>query len=71
MPSDAEVPSRVLVAVLVYNGRQFVPRCLESVARLTKGSSDADVVVLDDNSPEEGWSEELAELAIVELPRHI
>jgi GT2 family glycosyltransferase len=62
MPSDAEVP-RVLVAVLVYNGREFVPRCLESARRLSKGSTDVDVVVFDDHSPEEGWSAELAELA--------
>jgi GT2 family glycosyltransferase len=62
MPSDADV-ARVLVAVLVYNGREFVPRCLDSVTRLSKGASEVDVVVLDDHSPDEGWSDELGELA--------
>jgi GT2 family glycosyltransferase len=62
MPSGAN-PTRVLVAVLVYNGREFVPRCLESVRRLSKGCTEVDIVVLDDHSPDEGWSEELADLS--------
>src|SRR5688500_1460007 len=61
MPSAAD-PARVLVAVLVYNGRDFVPRCLESISRLEKGASEADVLILDDHSPDPGWSEELSEL---------
>lgn len=57
--------SRVLLAVLVYNGRDFVPSCLESAARLTSRSDvDVDVLVLDDCSPEPGWSEELAALSL-------
>lgn len=61
MPPGSE-PARVLVAVLVYNGRDFVPHCLESVRHLLKGSSNVDILVLDDASPDDGWSEELAAL---------
>ncbi len=54
---------RVLVAVIVYNGRAFVPRALSSIARLMHSSShDVDVLVLDDASPDLGWSRELAGL---------
>lgn len=53
---------RVLLAVLVYNGRPFVPACLESAARVRSGSVSVDVLVLDDCSPDPGWSEELAAL---------
>jgi GT2 family glycosyltransferase len=63
------LPSRtsVLVALLVYNGREFVPRALESLAALRKATDDrgvnlVDVVIFDDASPEPGWSETLAEL---------
>ena len=50
---------RVLLAVLVYNGRTFVPACLESAAGARVGHRDVDVLVLDDCSPDEGWSDEL------------
>jgi GT2 family glycosyltransferase len=50
---------RVLVAILVYNGSGFVPACLHSAAGARVGHRDVDVVVLDDCSPEQGWSEEL------------
>ena len=50
---------RVLLAVLVYNGRAFVPACLESAAGARIGHRDVDVLVLDDCSPDEGWSDEL------------
>ena len=51
----------MLAAILVYNGREFVPACLESAARLrSAATSDVDVLVLDDCSPDPGWSEELA-----------
>ena len=54
---------RVLVAVIVYDGRAFVPRALESIARLTTHSrTQVDVLVLDDASPDPGWSEELSTL---------
>jgi GT2 family glycosyltransferase len=57
--------SRVLIAVLVYNGRAFVPRTLDSLAHLRASTHehDVDVVVLDDASPEPGWSGELATLS--------
>jgi GT2 family glycosyltransferase len=54
--------ARTLIAVLVYNGRAFVPACLRSAARLSEASPGVDVLVLDDCSPENGWSEELATL---------
>jgi GT2 family glycosyltransferase len=55
--------ARVLVAVIVYNGRSFVPRALRSIARLVHTSShQVDVLVLDDASPDPGWSAELASL---------
>ena len=55
---------RLLLAVLVYNGQAFVPACLESVARLRDRSRtvDVDALVLDDASPEPGWSGELESL---------
>lgn len=53
---------RVLLAILVYNGRAFVPACLESAAGARVGHRDVDVLVLDDASPEEGWSDELRAL---------
>ena len=54
---------RVLVAVIVYNGRPFVPRALRSIARMRLLSrSTVDVLVLDDASPDDGWSAELAAL---------
>jgi GT2 family glycosyltransferase len=54
---------RTLLAILVYDGRDFVPRCLESAQRVAKNTPGVDVLVLDDCSPEPGWSEELAALA--------
>ncbi len=55
--------TRVLVAVIVYNGRAFVPRALRSIARLCNTSAhDVDVVVFDDASPDPGFSDELASL---------
>jgi GT2 family glycosyltransferase len=51
---------RVLVATTVYNGRAFVPACLQSATRLAGDEADVDVLVLDDASPAPGWSDELA-----------
>ena len=54
---------RVLVAILVYNGRAFVPRALASAAQLRRTSShDVDVLVLDDASPDPGWTSELRDI---------
>jgi GT2 family glycosyltransferase len=44
--------------VLVYNGQDVVPRCLESIAPLV--SSRVEVVVFDDCSPRTGWSDEVS-----------
>ena len=52
---------RVLLAITVYNGRAFVPRCLTSAKGLETPSADVDVLVLDDCSPEPGFSELIAE----------
>lgn len=54
---------RTLLAVLVYNGRSFVPACLRSMARAAEASPGTDVLVLDDCSPEPGWSDELRALS--------
>ncbi len=62
-----ETRKSVLVALLVYNGRSFVPRTLESVAAMrdatvARGRNGIEVVIFDDASPEPGWSEHLAQL---------
>jgi GT2 family glycosyltransferase len=54
--------TRVLLAITVYNGRAFVPRAIRSAMRLSRDAADVDVLVLDDCSPEPGWSEELETL---------
>src|SRR6266699_578429 len=51
--------ARALLAITVYNGRDFVPRCLQSTKSISTEVADLDVLVLDDASPEPGWSEEL------------
>lgn len=68
---------RVLLALTVYDGRAFVPAALESIARLEPATCDVDVLVLDDASPDPGWSEELAahcarlELGYYRTPRNL
>lgn len=52
---------RVLLLITVYNGRAFVPRCILSAKHLESTDFDLDILVLDDASPEPGWSEELRE----------
>ena len=39
MPSGSDPSWRVLVALLVYNGEEFVVPCLSSLARLEPGKS--------------------------------
>ena len=51
---------KYLLGILVYNGREVVPRCLESASRLV--SDRTSVVVFDDCSPSEGWGAEVAEM---------
>jgi GT2 family glycosyltransferase len=65
MPSGGDPrPRRVLLAVLVYNGQSFVPGCLESAAMVQSGRHDIDVLVLDDCSPDPGWSEDVEALCV-------
>ncbi|WP_243226993.1 glycosyltransferase family 2 protein [Microbacterium sp. CIAB417] len=56
-------PARVLLAVTFYNGRAFAARTLESISRLAHPGFELDVLVLDDASPEPGFSEYLSELS--------
>jgi GT2 family glycosyltransferase len=55
---------RVLVALLVYNGEEFVGPCLSSLSRLDPGPHSVDVLVLDDASPSPGWSDRCREMAV-------
>ncbi len=50
---------RLLLAITVYNGRSVVPACLRSAAALRPTTVDMDVLVLDDCSPEPGFSDEV------------
>lgn len=51
---------RVLMCVTAYNGRSHIFRSLESAVRVDRSAADIDILVLDDCSPEPGFSEELA-----------
>jgi GT2 family glycosyltransferase len=52
---------KVLFCITVYNGRAFVPRAILSALRIDQQDAEVSVLVLDDASPEPGWSQELAE----------
>src|SRR5262245_13563114 len=52
----------VLMAITVYNGREFVPRAIRSAKHVSSEGLQLDILVLDDCSPEPGWSEDLAQL---------
>jgi GT2 family glycosyltransferase len=54
---------RYLLGVLVYNGMGVVERCLESAARIA--GPNVDVVVYDDCSPAEGWSNAVHEMCSI------
>jgi GT2 family glycosyltransferase len=56
--------AKVLLAITVYNGRDFVPDAIRSATRVSTEHHDVDVLVLDDHSPEPGWSEELEAICI-------
>jgi len=56
---------RILLLITVYNGRAFVPRCILSALHLDHSDFDLDVLVLDDASPEPGWSDELRQFCEV------
>ena len=57
-----ENSERLLLAMTVYNGREFVPDALASARRLTCAGIDIDVLVLDDASPDVEWSRDLCRL---------
>jgi GT2 family glycosyltransferase len=52
----------VLLCITVYNGREFVPRALTSVQQISRDGIELDVLILDDHSPEPGWSQDLEAL---------
>jgi len=53
---------RVLFAITVYNGAAFVPDCLRSAAAMRPVETEVDVLVLDDASPDPGFSDEIESL---------
>jgi GT2 family glycosyltransferase len=53
---------KVLLAITAYNGREIVPRAMRSAKLLANQAADVDVVVLDDCSPEPGFSEMVSAL---------
>ncbi len=53
---------RLLLAITVYNGSLVVPGCLRSAAALRPTRVDMDVLVLDDCSPDPGFSDEIRTL---------
>ncbi|MEO5834484.1 MAG: glycosyltransferase [Nakamurella sp.] len=55
---------RILLCITVYNGRRFVPRTLRSATNLRTDGVELDILVLDDHSPEPGWSDEVAALCV-------
>jgi GT2 family glycosyltransferase len=63
MPSGPKSSWRILIALLVYNGEEFVGPCLSSLARLKPGTHSVDILVLDDASPALGWSDRCREMA--------
>lgn len=64
MTGSAATP-RVLLAITVYNGRDFVPRCITSAAALRgRDGYELDVLLLDDASPEPGFGDDLMRWAV-------
>lgn len=54
---------RVLLAITVYNGEEIVPRAMRSAARLRQDTVEVDVLMLDDASPQHGFSADIEALA--------
>jgi GT2 family glycosyltransferase len=48
--------AKVLHVITVYNGRAFVPRAIRSARDMASDIADIDVLILDDASPEPGFS---------------
>lgn len=53
---------KILHAITVYNGRDFVPRCIESAVGMDRTECDFDVLVLDDASSDKEFSREIEAL---------
>jgi GT2 family glycosyltransferase len=53
---------KVLFCITVYNGKEFVPRAIKSAVEMNQSKADVSVLILDDASPEPGWSEELEKI---------
>lgn len=53
---------RVLHVITAYNGRAFVPRAIRSARRMDQSTATVDVLILDDKSPEPGWSDDLEKI---------
>lgn len=54
---------RILLAVTFYNGRDFARRTFDSIAGLDRDGFELDILVLDDCSPEPGFSDFLRSLS--------
>ena len=52
----SRMPTRTLIAALVYGGAEFVPACIDSLAGLLV-PGEVDALVLDDCSPDAAWSD--------------
>ena len=50
---------RMLFVITVYNGRTVVPPCLRSAAAMSSNDLELDVLILDDASPDPGFSDEV------------
>jgi len=57
---------KVLHAITVYNGADFVPRAIRSALSLDQSAAKVDVLVLDDASPSPGFSEQLRAQCVAE-----
>jgi GT2 family glycosyltransferase len=53
---------KVLLAITAYNGREIVPRAMRSAKLLANEAAHVDIVVLDDCSPEPGFSATISAL---------
>jgi GT2 family glycosyltransferase len=56
------VRPRLLFCITVYNGVDVVPASLRSAGNIASASAEVDFLVLDDASPEEGFSDKVREL---------
>ena len=55
---------KVLFCITVYNGKAFVPRAIQSAVAMSQKEAEVSVLILDDASPEPGWSQELEKICL-------